>query len=90
MVAGGVTVGFDLVLKEVRSRKAKFVVVSDDASPRTKKQITDKCSFYGIPCFMPGLTSERLSKAVGKSSACMAAAFTGKGPWQSVLDAIDK
>ena len=90
MAAGGVTVGFDLVLKEVRSRKARFVLLAEDASPRTKKQVTDKCSFYGISCFAPGLVSADISKATGKRCSCMTAAFTGKGPWQTVFDALNK
>ena len=89
MVAGGVTVGFDMVLKDIRSRKAKFVLLAEDASQRTKKQITDKCSFYGITCFMPELSSADISRAIGKSYSCMTAAFTGKGPWQTVFDALN-
>jgi ribosomal protein L7Ae-like RNA K-turn-binding protein len=89
MAAGGVTVGFDLILKEVRSKNAKFVLLASDASQRTKKQITDKCSFYGIRCFLPDLASGDVSKAVGKHCSCVAAAFTGKGPWQTVMDALE-
>ncbi len=83
--AGGVTTGFDLVLGEVRRKKARFVLLADDASERTKKQITDKCEFYEIPLFPAGLTSGELAALLGKKSSCAAVAFTGRGPCRPLL-----
>ncbi|RSK27070.1 YlxQ family RNA-binding protein [Bacillus sp. HMF5848] len=47
--AGKVLSGEELVLKEVRSGRAKIVLLSEDASQNTTKKITDKCNYYSIP-----------------------------------------
>ncbi len=88
--AGGVTTGFDLVLGEVRRKKARFVLLADDASERTKKQMTDKCEFYEIPLFPAGLTSDELAAILGKKSSCAAVAFTGKGPCRPLLSLFEE
>ncbi|MGL4820858.1 MAG: YlxQ family RNA-binding protein [Bacilli bacterium] len=41
--------GEELVIKEVRAKRAHLVILASDASERTKKTVTDKCSFYGVP-----------------------------------------
>lgn len=39
----------DLVLKNVRSKRAKLVIIARDASANTQKKLMDKCTFYEIP-----------------------------------------
>lgn len=86
MAAGGVKVGFDLILGEIRSGRAKFVIIANDASDRTVKQLTDKCKFYGIKYFRTEYSGVEIADMIGKRAVCAAAAFTGKGPWKSVFD----
>ncbi|MBE6617497.1 MAG: hypothetical protein E7627_06135 [Ruminococcaceae bacterium] len=86
MAAGGVKVGFDLILGEIRSGRAKFVIIASDASDRTKKQLTDKCKFYGIKYFHSEYSGVEIADMIGKRAVCAAAAFTGKGPYKSVLE----
>ena len=88
--AGGVTVGFDAVLREVRSGRARFVLMASDASERTRKQITDKCRYYGVTCFDGPYPSADLAKMLGRRSGPAAAAFTGKGPFESVCRALSE
>ena len=88
--AGGVTTGFDLVLGEVRRRKAVFVLIADDASERTKKQISDKCEYYKVPHFPAGMTADELAEVLGKRASCAAAAFTGKGPCRPLLSLFEE
>lgn len=45
--AGACCFGFENTLKMLKKNKSCLVLVSDDASERTKKTITDKCSYYG-------------------------------------------
>ncbi|AYC30775.1 YlxQ family RNA-binding protein [Paenisporosarcina cavernae] len=40
--------GEELVLKEIRSNKAKIVILAKDASENTRKKFSDKCSFYNV------------------------------------------
>ena len=92
--AGGVVTGFDLVLGEVRRRRAVFVLIADDASERTRKQLTDKCNYYKVKYFPTqpgtGFTAEELAHIVGRKSACAAAAFTGKGPCRPLLTLLEE
>ncbi len=41
--------GEELVLKEIRSGKAKLVLLAQDASKNTAKRMTDKTTYYKVP-----------------------------------------
>ena len=86
--AGGVTTGVEAVLDEVRRGRAKFVLLASDASARTRKQITDKCNYYHVTRLDGTYTGAALAVILGKRSCCAAAAFTGKGPWKAVCQAL--
>lgn len=61
--------GSDLVMKEIRKKGgALCVLLSSDASDRTKKQIRDKCAFYNV--FLCELDCDMydLAKRFGKLS----------------------
>lgn len=88
MAAGGVKTGVDIVLGEVRSHRAKFVLLASDASDRTKKQVTDKCTYYNVKVFSGGYTGDDIAHLLGKRSSCAAVAFVGKGPWESAEKAL--
>ena len=49
----------------VKKKKAKLVIVSEDASDNTKKMFQDKCTFYQIPIVIFG-KKEDLGRAIGK------------------------
>ena len=64
--------GEELVIKEIRSRRAKVVLLSKDASSNTEKKITDKCHFYKVPiCRVENRT--QLGEAIGKDSRVVVA-----------------
>jgi len=83
--AGGVIAGSDLVLKAVRSQKAVCVLIAKDASPRTTKQITDKCTFYNIRYGIMEEDSYEFGRLIGKSAPCAVLGLTGKGPADAIL-----
>lgn len=64
------------VEKAVKERKAKLVIVSEDASDNTKKLFTNKCDFYKIPVFVCGSRSQ-LGKATGNQNASIAISDEG-------------
>lgn len=75
-----VVLGTDLVLKEIRKGKDSLcVLLASDASERTKKQITDKCSFYNVPLINIECDMDALGKRVGKISPVAVAAVCDKG-----------
>lgn len=59
--------GEEQVVKEVRTNKAKLVIVSNDASQNTTKKMHDKCSFYNVPIYTFG-SREQLGHATGRES----------------------
>ena len=89
MAAGGIRSGTDTVLSEARAGHSKLVLVACDASDRTKKQISDKCSYYKVKLFSTELTADEIASMIGKHSACVAVSFTGRGPWANVLKALE-
>jgi ribosomal protein L7Ae-like RNA K-turn-binding protein len=46
--AGKCISGEELVVKEIKRKKAKLVLLSLDASDNTTKKISDKCKFYEV------------------------------------------
>ncbi|MDT9023963.1 MULTISPECIES: YlxQ family RNA-binding protein [Rossellomorea] len=73
--------GEELVIKEVRSGRAKLVILSKDASANTYKKITDKCKSYNVPVSLVDSRND-LGQAIGKEArvvvAVMEAGFAGK------------
>ena len=63
--AGKTVSGEDSVLKNIRSAKAKLVLLSSEASERTKGTFRDKCSHYRVPLYELG-TKEELGRILGK------------------------
>ncbi|MFV0380438.1 MAG: L7Ae/L30e/S12e/Gadd45 family ribosomal protein [Anaerorhabdus sp.] len=55
----------ETAFQAIRSKNAKLVVLSNDCSCRTKKQILDKCKTYKISVIIVDSSLE-LSNAVGK------------------------
>lgn len=62
--AGKTVAGEFSVEKAVKQRKAKLVIVSEEASENTKKLFTNKCQYYGIPCIICGSRND-LGNATG-------------------------
>lgn len=64
--------GVEAVTDAIKAGRARLVLLSSDASERTKKQITDKCAFRHVPLAALPLTAERLGHACGipAMSAC--------------------
>ncbi|MCL1630845.1 YlxQ family RNA-binding protein [Sporolactobacillus sp. CPB3-1] len=65
--AGKVSSGEDTVLRLIRLKKAKMVLLSADASERTKKTIQNKCGYYHVP-LLTVPDREVLGQAIGQPS----------------------
>lgn len=59
--------GEELVIKEIRSGKAKLVLLASDASANTSKKIKDKCTYYNVELHVFGDRYD-LGHATGKES----------------------
>ncbi|MBL4952684.1 YlxQ family RNA-binding protein [Neobacillus sp. OS1-32] len=64
--------GEELSINEIRSGKAKLVLLSSDASQNTTKKITDKCNSYNVPL---KIVENRylLGQAIGKEARVVVA-----------------
>ena len=82
-----ITSGEELVIKEVRSARAKLVLLSEDASANTTKKISDKCTYYQIPL---RAVSDRyiLGQAIGKD-ARVVVAVTDSGFANKLMSLLD-
>ena len=70
--AGGVMSGSYLVEQALHKRKAKLVLIAEDASDNTKKQIYNQCQYRGVPAVIIGLKAE-LGHALGQAErSCLA------------------
>lgn len=63
--AGKVVSGEEFVLKEIKSSRAKLILLSNDTSLNTEKRILDKCNFYNVPVLRIDSRYE-LGYAIGK------------------------
>ena len=65
MKAGKVVSGEFSTEKAIKSGKAYFVIVAEDASDNTKKAFSDSCSYYQVPFAIYG-TKDELGHCMGK------------------------
>lgn len=86
--AGKVCSGADRVLGAVRYGKAELLILATDASPQSAKRFKDKAGYYGVP-LIEVLSSEELSKAIGKTNR-MCVAIMDKGFATGILKIIDE
>lgn len=63
--AGRTVSGEFSVERSVRQRKAKLVIVSEDASEATRKNFYNICTYYKVPLYFFG-SREELGAACGK------------------------
>lgn len=54
-------------MSDIERKKAKLIIVAEDASERNKRHFEEKCKEYEISYFIFGST-ERISKAIGKNN----------------------
>ncbi len=78
--AGKVQSGEFSTEKAVKSGRARFVIVSEEASNNTKKMFRNMCTYYKVPYVEFG-SKEELGRALGKemraSLAIMDEGFSG-------------
>ena len=70
--AGKTVIGTDLICRAMPTGTLKLVVLSNTASPATKKKLTVKSEFYGIGLVESDIDTESLGTLLGKSGAVAA------------------
>ncbi|MBM7644387.1 ribosomal protein L7Ae-like RNA K-turn-binding protein [Scopulibacillus daqui] len=80
--------GEETVLRVVRQNKAAVVILSADASERTRKTITDKCRYYNVP-LRTVEDRRQLGQAIGQPARVIVA-VTDKGFGDKLIALIDQ
>ncbi len=65
MKAGKVASGESMTEQAVKGKKAKLVIVAEDASDNTRKKFQNMCTYYEVPIYFFGMKTE-LGHAIGK------------------------
>ena len=82
--AGKTVSGTFMCENAIRDRKARLVIIAQDAQKNTVSAISNKCDFYKIPFGFYG-TKEALGHAIGKGErSCVAVTDQG------LANSIDK
>ncbi|WP_057763738.1 L7Ae/L30e/S12e/Gadd45 family ribosomal protein [Companilactobacillus tucceti] len=63
--SGNMVSGTDLTLQGIRNKSVKLVVMANDCSDRTKKDLTNKTEYYKVP-LITEFTSYKIKKSIGK------------------------
>jgi ribosomal protein L7Ae-like RNA K-turn-binding protein len=82
--AGKTVFGGETAIGAVRSGKAKLVFLSETASGRTKKTVTDKCKSFAVPV-IEKYSSGELMKITGRRSEIAVIAVCDEGFCASML-----
>ncbi len=65
--AGDIVSGTDITIEMVEKKKAKLVIVAQDCSEKTIKNMRFVCEKHNVPIYVFG-TIDNISKSIGKSN----------------------
>lgn len=86
--ARGLIIGTPMVCEALRApskgRRVLAVLEASDTSENTHGKLVSKCTYYGVPLYRIGVTTEALAHAIGKSAATAAVGITHEGLWQAM------
>lgn len=57
----------DKLIKSIKAKSIKLVVITNDASQRSKKHLISQCEYYGVTYLMVD-DGKSLSQAIGKEN----------------------
>ena len=87
--AGGVVPGSDSVIGSMKQKGSTFpaiIILSDAASDRTKKQITDKARYNNVPLAIIDADPDTVGRALGLYSPCAVFGVTKRGPYEKLIE----
>ncbi|MGX7111327.1 L7Ae/L30e/S12e/Gadd45 family ribosomal protein [Gemella cuniculi] len=65
--AGKLITGEDLIIKNLKNRKIKLLVITEDCGVNTKKKLVDKSNFYSVD-YIIFSSIEDISVAIGRDN----------------------
>lgn len=92
--ARALVIGTPLICTALSQGKGKaphLVLLAEDASPNTKKRLTDRTGFYGVTIRSLSLSCAQLAHTIGKKEALVAAVgVTDQNLAAAILAALDE
>ena len=88
MKAGKLIIGTESVCRAMAKGTPKLVMVSESASQGTKKKLTVKSDFYGIPWVVLPMGAEEIGALLGKTYLPQAIAVTDSGFSSEIVKAL--
>ena len=85
--AGKTVIGTEQICIAMPKGKIRLVVISGAASEATKKKLSVKSDFYGIPWVEAEIDTERLGHLLGKGSTVAAVAVTDERFAEEIMKA---
>ena len=70
--AGKLLLGFDVVKEAVQNRTAKLIVLANDLSPKTKKEVRFLLESQPVPVLEPPLKMDEIWYLLGKKAGVIA------------------
>ena len=86
--AGKSVSGEFCVEKSVKQKRAKLVIVSEEASDNSRKKFQSMCTYYKVPLYIFG-SSEELGKVMGKEFR-MTAAIEDEGLAKAAIRQLEQ
>ena len=74
--AGKLALGTPLSLQALHKRRARLLIVCDEASASTKKKMHTQASFYHVPLVLVKIPTEHFSHLLGKQAPVVSVAVT--------------
>ncbi len=71
---GKIAIGHDSVLKSIKKNKYSTVIIAEDASEKTKKNLIYECNKYNCKYIIKG-EKQMLGKMLGKDKVSIAAVY---------------
>ena len=82
--------GVPMVLEAMRGGKDLLVLSAQDISENTRKQLSDKTTYYGVRMISLPIDTQTLAHAVGKTGCLGAVAVRDDNMRRLVLGALEK
>lgn len=88
--SGKLICGVGQVMAAVTGKRPPAVaVLAADASERTEKQLSDKCSYYGVRLYRAEVSGEELAHVFGKSGTVMAVGAADDGIAKQIIRMVE-
>ncbi len=86
--AGKLVLGFDVVKEAVQNKKAALVLLSEDISPKTRKEVAFLCGKYSVCLAELPFKLDEIWYLIGKRAGVIA--VTDKGLSEKIILAADE